>query len=174
MHRSLAFGFVALAFLTQAAAAQTVSLQSITVSDSAQAAFTSTYGETEAETLKQDLRERLVKAFADQGITLTDATAPVVLNVTVQRVKPNRPTWRQMRDTLGLDFARSFGVGGAEITGVLSSTDGSTSVPIKRTWFDSDIDQSATKSTWHDARRVFRQFATQAAFVAQTTFGVTR
>jgi hypothetical protein len=126
------------------------------------------YGEREADALTQELSQRLTQAFAAQGLKIGAGAGAWSVSVTLDDAKPNRPTLRQRRDTPGLDFARSFGVGGAKLSATLARPDGTVVGTVMRAFYDPDIDQAATKSTWHDARRAIRQFADEVAQAARS------
>jgi hypothetical protein len=161
----------AAALALSAASAQTVAVKSVSIAPSLQSTFDETYGQREADYLKTEILDRLGKEFAQEGLTLatgTLATGPAdfVLSVSLDAAKPNRPTFQQLLDTPGLDYGRSFGIGGAAISARLERGDGALVREIARRWYDSDIEFADTKSTWHDAQRVIRQFADEAARAA--------
>lgn len=72
-------------------------------------------------------------------------------------VRPNRPTFRQLGNQPGLSY-ESYGIGGATIEGQAISVTGEVT-PIRFRWYESDIRQAWTKSTWSDANYAFNRFA---------------
>lgn len=149
-----------------AASAQTIAVQPITIAPALQAEFDRTYGAREAAYLKTDILDRLGKELAQEGLSLTQGPADLVLSVTLEAAKPNRPTFQQLLDKPGLDYFRSFGIGGASLTGRLETRDGGLVREVVRHWYETDIAFANTKSTWSDAQRAIRQFADEAARAA--------
>lgn len=111
-----------------------------------------TYGQREvanlAVELQRDVSRELAKSGAYDGqrieLTLVDAV-------------PNRPTFKQLGDTPGLDM-RSFGVGGAKIEGRAVAADGAVT-PLSYKWYETDIRTARRNATWSDAEWTFQQFA---------------
>jgi len=77
------------------------------------------YGDKEIVYLLKEMREELEYDFAKRGITLSD-TAPTILRVTIENVRNNRPTIKQLSIDNNLSF-RSVSTGGAEITANITS-----------------------------------------------------
>ena len=84
------------------------------------------------------------------------------LNLVRTDVAPNRPTRQQMNDTPGLDYIRSFSVGGAAIEGEVITADGQVR-PVQYDWYSHDIRDSRYMGTWQDADRAFMRFSRQLA-----------
>jgi hypothetical protein len=128
----------------------------VTVGPELQKKAADDYGVREVNDLARDLQStishRLAKSAAYEGarieLTLVDA-------------KPNRPTMQQMGATTGLSM-RSFGIGGAEIAGRAIAPDG-TVTPISYKWYETDIRQARTRSTWGDAQTAFERVAFRLA-----------
>jgi len=72
------------------------------------------YGDKEITYLLEEMQEELERDFAKRGISLSD-TAPTTLRVTIEEVRPNRPTFKQLSVDSSLSF-NSFSIGGAEIS----------------------------------------------------------
>ena len=72
------------------------------------------YGDKEIEFLLEDMEKEITRDFAKRGLTLSD-TAPTLLRVTINKVRPNRPTHNQLSEDIGLSFS-SFGIGGADVS----------------------------------------------------------
>lgn len=110
------------------------------------------YGVREVDRLAADLKASVLKEAADSP-AFDDARIDLVL----EDVVPNRPTMQQMSDKPGLSY-ESFGVGGASISGTLTTADGR-SVPVSYRWYETDIRWAYPSSTWTDARQTFDRFA---------------
>lgn len=110
------------------------------------------YGARDVDRLAGDLRSTVLKAAA-RTPALDDATIVLVLEDAV----PNRPTMKQMSDKPGLSYD-SFGVGGAAISGSVTTADGRTS-PVAYRWYETDIRWARPATTWTNAEQAFDQFA---------------
>lgn len=102
-----------------------------------------------ADVVRQTLARRGALDGAEINLTLTD-------------LKPNRPTMQQMSDTPGLDGMRSISVGGATITGHVTTTDGLIH-PIAYDWYSTNISDVRGFSTWQDADRAYSRLANNLA-----------
>jgi hypothetical protein len=163
--RTGAFLAVAMIALTGAAAAEPVTIAPVAVSTELQAEIDNTLGAREADYLKTDVLNRLGRELQAQGFTLSES-APLQIAVTIEAAKPNRPTFEQLRATPGLDFARSFSVGGASLTAKISRQ-GQADETVRYRWFDSDIEFARYRSTWSDAQRAIRRFSSDVAKAAK-------
>lgn len=114
------------------------------------------YGQREKDQLTKDLSREVEKAVG--GFTPNGG----VLEVTIQDVKANRPTWTQMSYTPGLSYIDSFGVGGATLEGVYIAPNGDRT-PVEYSWYESDITNAKFLSEWHDTGRTFQRFAKRLA-----------
>ena len=110
------------------------------------------YGQRELDGLTVDLRDSVVKAIGG-GL----APAGGTLDLVIEDATPNRPTMRQMNIKPGLSY-ESFGIGGAKISGVLTTADGQ-KIPVSYRWYESDILWAAGSNTWTDAQTTFDRFA---------------
>lgn len=116
------------------------------------------YGQRDLDYLAAELRESVQKALERAGgLSADGATIELVLEDAV----PNRPTFRQMAIKPGLSY-ESYGIGGAKITGVLTTADGR-QVPLGYGWYESDIRWSQSAGTWMDAENTFDRFARRLA-----------
>ena len=116
------------------------------------------YGQRDLDYLAAELRESVQKAFERAGgLSADGATIDLVLEDAV----PNRPTFQQMARTPGLSM-ESFGIGGAEITGVLNTADGQR-IPVSYRWYETDIRWAIGSATWTDAQNTFDRFARRLA-----------
>jgi len=116
------------------------------------------YGDKEIVFLLNDLTEELERDFAKRDIVISD-TAPTILKVTIERVKPNRPTINQLSQDSTLSF-NSFGIGGAEVTAEISSANGESLGRAEFDYFSSFLDGPITgRSSWFDTSRAFSRFS---------------
>jgi hypothetical protein len=116
------------------------------------------YGPRDLDYLAAELRESVERSLGRSGDL---APAGGSLDLVIEDAIPNRPTFRQMSATPGRSF-ESFGVGGAEISGVLTTADGRT-IPVGYRWYESDIRWSMGTSTWSDAQNTFDRFSRRLA-----------
>jgi hypothetical protein len=117
----------------------------------AQKKFEEDYGVREQAYLETLMKRRVERALAAQGLTGS-------VEVTILDLKPNRPTLQQMSDKPGLSF-QSFGIGGAEMEGVLRDATGAERARLTYDWFESDIVDAQFETTWGDASTAFDRFA---------------
>jgi hypothetical protein len=115
------------------------------------------YGLREADVLKASLVKRVERELGKAG----SAAARVVL--TIEDAQPNRPTFAQVSNKPGLDPIRSISIGGAKVSGVAYDAAGAEIAACSYDWYESDITQVATASTWTDANSVFARFASRCA-----------
>ncbi len=119
------------------------------------------YGEREIDRLQTRLEKKITQRFALKGITI-DPDASTVLKITLVDARPNRPTFNQLSREPSLSF-KSFGLGGAELTGEIIQPGGVSLGDISYSFFEDDIRDAAFGSTWSDANRAFDRFARKAA-----------
>ena len=117
------------------------------------------YGQRDLDRLAVDLRDSVTSALSRDGGGLSPAGG--TLDLVIESATPNRPTMKQMNDKPGLSY-ESFGLGGAKISGVLTTADGR-QVPIRYNWYETDIRWSVGASTWMDAENTFDRFARHLA-----------
>lgn len=113
------------------------------------------YGQRELDRLAVDLRESVTSALTRDGGGLSPSGG--TLDLVIESATPNRPTMQQMNARPGLSY-ESFGLGGAKISGVLTTADGR-KVPVSYKWFETDIRWSVGAGTWTDAETTFDRFA---------------
>lgn len=116
-----------------------------------------TYGEREADTLKRDLQRALDRAMARKGVSLGAMT----VEATIVDAKPNKPTLRQLSDKPGLDYFQSISLGGADLKARILDADGKLVREVRYSWYEHDIRLVVGSSTWTDAHRAMRRFATE-------------
>ena len=114
------------------------------------------YGARDVDRLAEDLRLSVLKEAAASP-ALDGARIALVL----EDVVPNRPTMQQMSDKPGLSY-ESFGIGGASISGTVTTADGA-SRPVSYRWYESDIRWAWPAGTWRDAEQTFDRFARSLA-----------
>ncbi len=114
------------------------------------------YGARDVDRLAEDLRASVLKEAA-RSPALDGARIELVL----EDVVPNRPTMQQMSDKPGLSY-ESFGIGGASISGKVTTADGA-SRPVSYRWYETDIHWAWPSGTWSDAEQTFDRFARKLA-----------
>lgn len=119
------------------------------------------YGDRDLEYLQERLLSGLEKRFNKKGIKI-DENAATVLRVTIEDAQPNRPTLKQLSQTPSLSF-QSISLGGAEIAAELTAADGSSLGTMNYRYFETDLRDVRSGSTWHDANWAFQRFAARAA-----------
>jgi len=116
------------------------------------------YGDASIAYLLNDLKEELVHDFAKRDIVLSDS-APTVLKVTIENVKPNRPTRNQRRTDSNLS-KKSYSIGGADISVDVTSVSGSHLGTAKFDYYSSFGDRPIFfTGTWLDTERAFDMFS---------------
>jgi len=113
------------------------------------------YGEREGVYLADEVREDLTRELSRRGIGFER------IAVTIIDAKPNRPTFEQLGAS-GLS-AQSFGNGGMKLAATAYGADGNVLGELEYRWFENDIRDAQGKSTWWDAKRASRRFATKFA-----------
>lgn len=119
------------------------------------------YGERDLAHLTERLHRKIETSFAKKGIAVSDKSS-TVLRVTLANVKPNRPTFEQLRREAGLSY-QSIGIGGAEIESELITAGGRSLGTLNYTWFENDIRDAQYGGTWSDANRAISRYASRAA-----------
>jgi hypothetical protein len=114
------------------------------------------YGLREGAYLSERVREDLDRALAKAGAD------PARVDVTIIDAKPSRPTFKQGADTPGLDLFRSVSLGGMKIQAVAYDEAGNATEPFEYDWYENDI-RNAGLTTWQDARRASKRFASRFA-----------
>ena len=149
------FAAIVLATSLFASAAYADSLQiNVTYGEKAEKAITKTYGERERVAIRDLLERNLTRELGNQA-----ARVDVVINDVVA----NRPTFKQMGDRPGLSF-QSFGIGGADVTGKAYDSAGNLIGEVSYDWYG-DIMWADTSWTWTDADRALHQFSRRLAAV---------
>jgi hypothetical protein len=145
--------FLAASMLASAALADGL-VVNVTYGEKAEKAFTKTFGDREREVVRDLLTRNLNRSLGNQA-----ARVDVVINDIV----PNRPTFKQLGDRPGLSF-QSFGIGGADVTGKAFDGAGNLLGEVSYDWYG-DILWADTSWTWTDADRALYQFSRRLADV---------
>jgi hypothetical protein len=114
-------------------------------------------GEREVQEQASRLADVVRRTLARRG-----ALDGAEINLTLTDLKPNRPTIQQMADTPGLDGIRSISIGGAAITGHVTTSDGLIH-PIAYDWYSTNISEVRGFGTWQDADRAYSRLADNLA-----------
>ncbi|MBI1683711.1 hypothetical protein [Caulobacter hibisci] len=150
----LVFAVAALALPAAASAAPpTVSVVEVSIGPDL-AAKADVLGAREFDFLSADLKRTVERRLAHKGALAAEGGR---LTLVIEDAEPNRPTFRQLGAKPGLSL-ESFGVGGARISGDYVGPDG-VRTPIRYSWYQTDIAQSAGKVTWTDAQIAFARLA---------------
>ena len=112
------------------------------------------YGAREFDYLRQDLARTFARTRGLDGAEV---------KLVIAEATPNRPTFKQLGDRVGLSM-QSISIGGARIEGAVTYPDGRT-VPVNYSYYDPDIVQAAWQglTTWSTAQHAFDMAARKAA-----------
>ena len=149
-------GLIALAFAFGGAMAQANTIE-VSYSEDFAEMLEDEYGVREGERLSKDIVEDIEQAFAKHGVEAVRVT------VVIEDAKPNRPTFEQLSARPGLDAIRSVSLGGMDLSGTAFDADGEVLAEVQYDWFENDIRNARTASTWWDARRASDRFARRLA-----------
>ncbi|MEL6474739.1 MAG: hypothetical protein AAFQ21_11700 [Pseudomonadota bacterium] len=122
-------------------------------SDSFAEKLTDELGEREGDYLAEEITEDLIRELEAAG------QSPARIDVTILKATPNRPTFKQLSDEPGLDFGRSFGVGGMRMAATAFDAEGNELGALEWGWFENDIRLAQGSITWTDASRASQRFA---------------
>ena len=140
-----------------AGAAQAQPEVTVTIGDRLDHEASRELGQAEVADQARALENRLERELASNP-----AYDGARINLVLTDVAPNRPTRQQLNDTPGLDYIRSFSVGGAAIEGEIIAANGQVR-PVQYDWYSHDIRDSRYMGTWQDADRAFMRFSRQLA-----------
>lgn len=112
------------------------------------------YGVREFDYLRKDLQRSFARTPGLDGADV---------KVVISEATPNRPTFKQLGDAVGLSM-QSIGIGGAKIEGTVTYPDGRVQ-PINYSYYDQDIIQASWQglTTWGTAQRAFDLAARKVA-----------
>jgi hypothetical protein len=142
----------------------TIAVKPAALSPEAQEKFDKTYGEREVTVLQEAITEAVTRKLQAKGHSVGEGGLRV--EVTILDAVPNRPTFAEVTQRIGLDVGRSIGVGGASLSGRIIGANGETLATVTHKWYESDITWVTGASTWTDARRAIRRFADKVAEAA--------
>ncbi|MCA8899810.1 MAG: hypothetical protein KDA53_01020 [Hyphomonas sp.] len=125
-------------------------------SEDFQEKLTEDYGTREGDYLAREVREDVEAALAKAGVDVAR------VDITIIDAIPNKPTFKQLSDTPGLDYGASQSIGGMKFSAVAFDADGAETSHLDYKWFENDI-RMAGLSTWQDARRASSRFAKKLA-----------
>ena len=91
----------------------------------------------------REVNEQIAGLQAEVGKALAQRYPGATANLVLVDLKPNRPTWEQVRQTPGLDPIRSVSIGGAAIRGEIVMADGVTR-PVDYSYFTPNINDGVT------------------------------
>ncbi len=120
------------------------------------------YGAREGEYLIEEVQEDLARELEKAGLDIAR------IDVTILEAKPNKPTFKQLGDTPGLDYSGSKSIGGMKLTATAYDASGNETGTLTYDWYENDI-RYAGISTWQDAKRASDRFARK--FVKELTAG---
>src|SRR5689334_20671139 len=115
------------------------------------------YGVREAKYLTESLTKKVEAVFTARGVKAERVT------VTIEDALPNRPTLQQVSDKPGLDMIGSISIGGARVTGTAYDGSGRELGSLDYNWYETDLGNVITATTWTDARWTFDRFARRFA-----------
>jgi hypothetical protein len=110
------------------------------------------YGERDIADLQHELTQDVQRALARGG-----PSAPVGVELVLEDVKPNRPTFAQLGREPSLSM-RSIALGGARVGGWATLPNGAR-IPIRFSWYESSLQEELGPTTWTDAERAFDMLA---------------
>ncbi|MAN45729.1 MAG: hypothetical protein CMF04_05910 [Hyphomonas sp.] len=120
------------------------------------------YGAREGEYLTHEIQEDLTRQLSKAKLDIPR------IDVTILDAKPNKPTFKQLGDTPGLDYSASKSIGGMKLSAVAYDADGNPTGDLTYKWYETDI-RLAGISTWQDAQRASDKFSRK--FVKELTAG---
>ncbi len=118
-----------------------------------------TLGQRDLNDLADTLRSMVESQLKRDGLLARGASGGDRITLVIEDAKPNRPTLGQLDARPALSI-RSLGVGGAEVSGALTTASGEVT-PIHETWYEDDLrnERGAAMTTWSDAEYVFDKVA---------------
>ena len=109
-------------------------------------------GSDALEAQRDDLQRQVHKALVHYTKDVQRVDLAIV------DLQPNRPTSAQLGHSAQLSPGRSFGLGGAAITGAVTKADGSV-VPIRFRYFPTNLRNELADDTWADAGEAYQELA---------------
>ena len=141
------------------AAATAVAIAPVQISASLRKALHDQYGAAEAAVLQEAVAQRLQRALTGAGATVSPS-APVRIDVSIERAVPSHPTRYQMQLNPSLDPMRSISLGGAHLHAVLRGADGKPIDEVDYDHFATSLQEvSPSADAWSDARVTIERFS---------------
>lgn len=112
-------------------------------------------GQREVDQQVSDLVLTVEREMARSG-----ALPGAQINLVLTDLKPNRPTFQQAVDRPGLSIIESRSIGGAAIEGEVVTAQGER-LPVRYSYYSSNLADVVGYSTWEDADRAFDRLATK-------------
>ncbi len=112
-------------------------------------------GQREVDQQVSDLVLTVEREMARSG-----ALPGAQINLVLTDLKPNRPTFQQAVDRPGLSIIESRSIGGAAIEGEVVTAQ-SERLPVRYSYYSSNLADVVGYSTWEDADRAFDRLATK-------------
>ncbi len=159
-----------LAALAVAQGAAAVTLAPISYSPEFESELHDELGVREGDILREDVEQAVNAALARRGVGAGGGTIEIV----IVDAAPNRPTLQQLSAQPGLDYIRSFSIGGAELRAVLRGQNGEVISEVEHRGYNSSLAEFhgfPPASTWSEARRSIRRFANKVADAYVAHFG---
>ena len=148
--------------LAAPASAQTAHIAPVAFSEDFQTDLEDDYGLREGEYLSERVTRAVSRELEERGVALGEDG--YAIEVTLVDARPNKPTFQQLGDRPGLDYARSISTGGAELSAVIRAPDGSVADEVTYRRFSSSLlDAQPIVSPWQDANRSINRFANRVA-----------
>ncbi len=164
MRSTLALASLAALFaLALPANAVPVNLTPVSFSPEFQSALDEDLGAREGEQLQGDLTRAVTRELAARGASI--GQGGITIELSIIDADPNRPTWQQLTDRPGLDYARSISVGGANLRAIVRGPDGQVISEVTHRRYDYNIEDAGLRATttWSAAQRAIRGFAQRVA-----------
>ena len=119
---------------------------------------TSELGERDIDLLRNALRNDVERELVEGNLA---GTRGQVLTIVLEDAKPNRPTFTQQGQSQRAPVLASLGLGGAEVSGTLTTPDGEIIARFGYRYGTRDIRFVIPGTEWADALRTFDRFATR-------------
>ena len=132
----------------------------VTLSPQAQEKFDHVYGANEAAALSAKISEQLGAALDARGVA---ADKSVRIETAIIEATPDRPTYKQLAETVTLDRTNSYGLGGAILDARLVDSSGRVLSEVHDNWYANDLRLARTNDTWQSADRAIAHFANKVA-----------
>lgn len=134
--------------------ARTSQVISVSPSDEYLVKLREDYGERELKILAEDLTREVDRQLQKAGLTQYQ------IALIVHDAVPNRPTFQQLSDRVGLSFNLSIGIGRADVEAKILSAEGEFLRSFRYDWEEESLFFTPRGGdTWYDARRAFYFFA---------------